>query len=108
MSELRKSSPQKEDAAQREDKTVHKAAETQFCNIDFAMGPNKSSSCSGVGTVMIDPGWCEEAANLSGLEYGPQVETNTGHRLEYKHPKGCFKDACKSGSGNCYFYNPID
>merc|ERR1719498_177887 len=28
---------------------------------------------------------------------------DTGHRLEYKHPKGCFKDA--SGSLR---YNPID
>lgn len=110
MAELDKSSPKKDDAAQWEDKTVDAASAKQFCNIDFAMGPSNSTSCSGVGTVMIDPGWCEEAANLSGVEYGPEVVTNTGHRLEYKHPKGCFKDSCGSSSSKsaCYFYNPID
>jgi len=104
-----KDSPEKDENSNVDDT---KLKMRNICNIDFVMGAEKSTSCSGVGKVMIDPGWCQEAANLSGVEYGPQLAQNTGASPEpvTLHPKGCFKDACGTVSSNpiCYFYNPID
>jgi len=83
--------------------------DVDFCDYDFPMGSDDSSSCTDNKThkLIENPGMCRAAADLAGA-----TTTHDGFEISSEwfqsRPRGCFKYSCsESSSGVCYFFNSI-
>jgi hypothetical protein len=100
---------------QFEEQTSVETSNDQFCNNDFPVGLDKTSNCTNGGVnneILIDgESMCQQAAEEAGARIvdGKFTIATWGDRQywEPKRPMGCFKEACASGTGTCYYFNAV-
>jgi len=84
------------------------ALEDNECRIDYTLGKADSCECEDPTKhhVILEEKKCRDAALLVGIT-APDNFVLT-EDLYNHHPRGCFKDNCRSDSNSqCYFFNPI-